>query len=167
MALAPDVRRLIDRLGEGTPLPELGPAKAREEYCARIRELAGPAPVARGAPGFCAAEDTELAGVPVRVYRPVDANGPAAPGVVFFHGGGWVIGDLDTHDMHSRAIAVATNAVVVSVAYRRAPEHPYPAPLDDCWRSPNTWRATPPTWASTAPGWPSRETAPAGTSPRP
>ncbi|MEQ4716595.1 alpha/beta hydrolase [Nonomuraea sp. B19D2] len=128
MALAPDIRRLIDRLGKGTPFPELGPAKARAEYRARIRELAGPGPAQ-----ICPAEDTELAGVPVRVYRPLGVTGPTAPGVVFLHGGGWVIGDLDTHDMHARALAVAADAVVVSVDYRRAPEHPYPVPLDDCW----------------------------------
>jgi acetyl esterase/lipase len=128
MALAPDIRRLIDRLGEGTPFPQLGPVKAREEYRARIRELVGAGPVQA-----CDTEDTELAGVPARVYRPVGAGGPAAPGVVFFHGGGWVIGDLDTHDTHCRALCVAADAVVVSVAYRRAPEHPYPAPLEDCW----------------------------------
>ena len=128
MTVAPDIRRLIDRLAEGTPFPELGPQLARVEYADRIRELAGPAPGP-----VCATENTDLGGVPVRVYRPAGAAGTPAPGVVFFHGGGWVIGDLDTHAMHCRAIAVAANAVVISVAYRRAPEHPYPAALDDCW----------------------------------
>jgi acetyl esterase len=70
-------------------------------------------------------------GVPVRVYVPAD--GPALmPLVVYFHGGGWVMGDLDMHDPTCRAVAVRSRSVVVNVGYRLAPEHPYPAPLDDC-----------------------------------
>ena len=69
--------------------------------------------------------------VPVRVYRPEGATGPV-PTVVFFHGGGFVIGDLDTHDDHARLLCRDVHAVVVSVDYRLAPEHPYPAGLQDC-----------------------------------
>lgn len=68
--------------------------------------------------------------LPVRIYRPPNATGPA-PVVVFFHGGGFVAGDLDTHDGIARAHAVAADAVVVSVDYRLAPEHPFPAAVDD------------------------------------
>jgi acetyl esterase len=64
-----------------------------------------------------------------RVYRP-EGRGPF-PTVVFFHGGGWVIGDLDTHDNIARSICRGARAVVVSVAYRLAPEHPFPAAADD------------------------------------
>jgi acetyl esterase len=64
-----------------------------------------------------------------RVYRP-EARG-ALPTVVFFHGGGFVIGDLDTHDDHARLIADQVGAVVLSVAYRLAPEHPFPAGFED------------------------------------
>jgi acetyl esterase len=128
MALAPDIRRLVDRLGTGTPFPELGPERARFEYADRIRGLAPRVPRQ-----VRTVEDTDLGGVPVRVYRPADTSEAPAPGIVFFHGGGWVVGDLDTHDMHCRAATAATNAIVVSVDYRRAPEHPYPAALDDCW----------------------------------
>jgi acetyl esterase len=53
--------------------------------------------------------------------------------VVYFHGGGWTIGSVDQFDLITRQIANATNAIVVSVDYRLAPEHPFPAPLDDCW----------------------------------
>jgi acetyl esterase/lipase len=68
----------------------------------------------------------------VRIYWPPGA--PARkPVVVFFHGGGFVAGDLDTHDGTARQHAVGADAVVVSVAYRLAPEHPYPAAVDDCW----------------------------------
>ncbi len=66
----------------------------------------------------------------LRVYR--SAHAPAAPpAIVFLHGGGWVSGDLDTHDGSARMLARETCAVVVAVDYRRAPEHRYPAALDD------------------------------------
>ncbi|MFI9047124.1 alpha/beta hydrolase [Streptomyces sp. NPDC053427] len=68
--------------------------------------------------------------IPVRIYRP-DAEGPL-PTVVFFHGGGWITGDLDSHDLVTRRLCRDVGAVVVAVHYRRAPEHPFPAPYDDC-----------------------------------
>jgi len=70
--------------------------------------------------------------VPVRVYRATDAATPA-PALVYFHGGGWVIGDLESHDNFCRALANRTQAVVVSVDYRLAPEHRYPAAAEDCY----------------------------------
>ncbi|MGW2366839.1 alpha/beta hydrolase [Streptomyces sp. NPDC001667] len=68
--------------------------------------------------------------VPVRIYRPM-AEGPA-PTVVYFHGGGWIAGDLDSHDLVTRRLCRDVGAVVVAVHYRRAPEHPFPAPYEDC-----------------------------------
>lgn len=70
--------------------------------------------------------------VPVRVYWPQDSE-PTPPVVVFIHGGGWVVGDLDTYDNQARQHAAGAGAVVVSVDYRLAPEHPYPAAVDDVW----------------------------------
>ena len=138
MALAPDVRSLIDRLSAGPSFAELSPDEARQAYAQRIGDLIGARPGAAAgtaARTACAIENATMGGVPVRVYRPHGAGRAAErpPGVVFCHGGGWVIGDLDTHDEHCRALAAATDAVVVSADYRRAPEHPYPAALDDCW----------------------------------
>lgn len=78
--------------------------------------------------------------VPVRVYRPAGAAEPA-PVVVYFHGGGWVLGSIATHDGSCRALANRTDAVVVSVDYRLAPEHPYPAALDDCFAA-TAWVAS-------------------------
>ena len=70
--------------------------------------------------------------VPVRVYTPEDAVGGNAPLLIWIHGGGWVIGDLDTADATARALANRSGAVTVSVDYRLAPEHPAPAALEDC-----------------------------------
>jgi acetyl esterase len=71
--------------------------------------------------------------VPVRIYWPPSAAGTTVPVVVFYHGGGWALGDLDTHDALARAHAVGADAIVVSVDYRLAPEHPFPAGIDDSW----------------------------------
>lgn len=79
-------------------------------------------------------EDRRIAtGIPVRIYWPPGAESADLPVVVFYHGGGWSIGDLDTHEAVARAHAVGAEAVVVSVDYRLAPEHPFPAGVDDCW----------------------------------
>src|SRR3712207_6761414 len=80
-----------------------------------------------------AVEDTHVPGADgdlrARVYRP---QGPGPfPTVAFFHGGGWVIGDLESHDATVRSICRGARAVVVAVDYRLAPEHPFPAAADD------------------------------------
>lgn len=67
-----------------------------------------------------------------RLYVPEGAADPA-PLLVFYHGGGWVVGTLDTHDGTCRALARASGAAVISIGYRLAPEHPYPAPVEDCY----------------------------------
>src|SRR5262245_2625094 len=71
----------------------------------------------------------------IRIYwPPTNSDGGTAPPVVlYFHGGGFVVGDLDTHDGTCRQHAVGAAAVVVSVDYRLAPEHPYPAAIEDAW----------------------------------
>ena len=74
----------------------------------------------------------EVGDIPVRIYWPAEAR-EAAPVVVFYHGGGFSLGDLDTHDPLARAHAVGAEAIVVSVDYRLAPEHPFPAAVQDCW----------------------------------
>jgi acetyl esterase len=69
--------------------------------------------------------------IPARVYVPTTEPGPR-PVVVYFHGGGWVIGGIESHDATVRGLAAASGVTAVSVDYRLAPEHPFPAPLDDC-----------------------------------
>jgi acetyl esterase len=94
----------------------------------RARLTAGPpqpvtSVVDRSIPGV----DGEL---PVRIYAP---DGPRPmPALVFFHGGGWVVGSLNTHDVLCRALANGGGCIVVSVDYRLAPEHKFPAAIDDC-----------------------------------
>ncbi|WP_102141044.1 alpha/beta hydrolase [Mycobacterium hubeiense] len=75
----------------------------------------------------------DITDVPVRIYWPPIEQHDNLPVVVFYHGGGWAIGDLDTHDGVARAHAVGAEAIVVSVDYRLAPEHPWPAGIDDSW----------------------------------
>jgi acetyl esterase len=73
--------------------------------------------------------------IPIRIYRPTSTGGAVSgkrPTVVFFHGGGFVIGDLETHDDHGRLLCRDLEAVVISVDYRLAPEHRFPAGFEDC-----------------------------------
>jgi len=73
--------------------------------------------------------DLDADGIPARLYRPSDRDDLGL--LVFFHGGGWVIGDLDSHDNVCRALANGSGHAVLSVDYRLAPEHPFPAPVED------------------------------------
>lgn len=83
-----------------------------------------------GGPAMRSVEDTILNGVPARDYRPVAE--PAAT-ILLYHGGGWTVGSVADYDHFARTLAAATSARVVSVDYRLAPEHPFPAATDDAW----------------------------------
>ena len=82
-------------------------------------------------PKLHAVDDMLIADVPVRVYRPND--GSNLPCVVYFHGGGWVIGNLETHDTLCRRLCAACDCIVIAVDYRLAPEHKHPAAVEDCY----------------------------------
>jgi acetyl esterase/lipase len=88
----------------------------------------------RGDDGLAAIEDTAVAGptgpMAVRVYRPRATGRP--PVVVYIHGGGWTVGSIETHDATTSALAARSGCAVVSVEYRLAPEHPFPAGVEDC-----------------------------------
>ena len=120
--LDPDIAALM---GEPQPMPALdGPTVQA------MRE--GMAAVGGVLPGVELAEvrDLDADGVPVRLYRPITAA--SLPLLVFLHGGGWLFGDLETHDAMHRILAMRSGCAVLAVGYRLAPEHPFPAALDDC-----------------------------------
>jgi acetyl esterase len=127
MPLHPQARAYLDQMaGLGLrPIDELTPAEARAQAEAGAATLSGPQD------DVASIEDREVEGVPVRVYTPDGADD--GPAVVYFHGGGWVIGSLDTHDVTCRALANRAGCRVVAVDYRLAPEHRFPAAVDDCW----------------------------------
>ncbi len=77
-------------------------------------------------------EDLKIAGVGCRLYQPQPSDTSARPVFVYFHGGGWVIGDLTTHNALVSEIASVLDMTVIAVDYRLAPEHPFPAAYDDC-----------------------------------
>ncbi|WP_250509674.1 alpha/beta hydrolase [Caballeronia sp. GACF4] len=112
--------------------PPLGPdadAKAVRERFSEVAKAYAPAP-----DETIFVEDIEipLAGrtLATRIYKPKSANGPL-PLIVYFHGGGWVVGDIETHDALVARLARDSQCAVASVDYRLAPEHPFPAPCDD------------------------------------
>ena len=109
------------------PIQELPHELVRANVAAGSEALFGPIdPVA-------SVEELETAdGVRVRIYRPAGMSG-SNPALVYFHGGGWVVGSIDTHDGVTRALANRSGCIVVSVDYRLAPEHPFPAAVDDAW----------------------------------
>ena len=124
--LAAEARATLDLLASigMPPLETMSVAAARQVQF----------PKAPG-PDMAAVEDTSVPGpagpIPVRVFRPRVFDQPA-PVLVYLHGGGWVVGTLDGYDLVCRQLAVAGDCIVVSVDYRLAPEHRYPAAIDDC-----------------------------------
>lgn len=135
MTLHPQARAVLDLVaaaGEVAPSDE-HLAEIRTGYGMLVTMCTGPAEPVAGV------RDLEIAGpagpIPLRLYRPSDDE--PLPIVVFFHGGGWTIGSIDDYDPVARQIANRSGALVVSVGYRLAPEHPHPAALDDCWAATN------------------------------
>lgn len=126
--LAADVAALLATLPQRTG-PRPTPAEQRADFRHFVEMVQGPQP---DFPGTIVDETVNsVAGeVRIRRYSPMI---PTREGVfVYLHGGGWVLGDLDTHDRFPRATAGRLGVEVVSVDYRLAPEHPYPAALQDC-----------------------------------
>ena len=99
-------------------------AEARQTFC----ELG----LFGNGPQLECVRDASVGQIPIRIYQKHQHNNPAV--VAFFHGGGWVLGDLETHDTLCRRLAYASDCCVVAVHYRRAPEARYPAALHDCFQ---------------------------------
>ncbi len=126
MSLDPQLQPLVEAsIAAAAELPPIWSQtidQRREAYLA-LAALAGPGPdIAR-------VENVTIAGVPCRVYEPEQPHGV----LMFLHGGGFVIGDLDTHDEPCRQVALEASATVIAVDYRLAPESPFPACVDDAW----------------------------------
>ena len=124
--LTPAMAGLLDRIQRARrpPLHALSPAEARAAYEAGAEVLDLPrAPLAR-------VEALTVAGRPARLYAPAPQPLPA---LLYLHGGGFVIGSLETHDSLCRQLALKSGCAIVALDYRLAPEHPFPAAVDDSW----------------------------------
>ena len=133
VTLDPDAAAVFKAFQEAgrAPYESVSPAEARELYL-KGRAVSNPEP-----PELASVKELSIpsptGSIPARVYTPRklrQANG-LAPCLVFFHGGGWVIGDLDSHDVVCRKLAHEGELIVIAVDYRRAPEHKFPAAVDD------------------------------------
>ena len=132
--LHPQMQAILDAMEEagGPAMQDMTPAEGRAHLDARAGDFYSLPPEV--------AEVTERtipgpAGpIPVRVYSPLGVPlDPAPPLIVYYHGGGWVVGSLTSHDPECRDLANAAGAVVMSVDYRLAPENKFPAGVEDCW----------------------------------
>ncbi|AMV39515.1 Carboxylesterase NlhH [Planctomyces sp. SH-PL62] len=131
-ALDPQVREFLDKLATADlpTVDQMTPEQARVQMAVSARFLGAPPRVTR-------VEDRTIPGpggdLRLRVVTPVHLGEGPAPVVVFSHGGGWVVGDLASHENLCRALANASGAIVASVGYRLAPEHPFPAAAEDAY----------------------------------
>ena len=130
MPLDPQAKAVLDQFASmgGPQLHEMSVAQARELILGMVALAGEPESIAR-------IENRTVPGpagqIPVRIYTPVGTA--PFPVLVYFHGGGWVIGNLDTHDGICRSLANRVGCLVVSVDYRLAPEHRFPAAPEDCY----------------------------------
>jgi acetyl esterase/lipase len=149
MALDDDIRDLVERvarIGE-IDYATVTPDAYRRRFLESLAVIAAHGPPVELAPiELASIEDRTIPGpggaLALRLYRPPGPPGLPGPGrrpgrapcpiLVYCHGGGWVIGDVGGHDGECRPLCATTGAIVVSVDYRLAPEHPFPAALDDC-----------------------------------
>lgn len=130
MPLNPEARKFLDeRIAAGSrPVNELTVEQARDQAI-KMSALLGPGQsVAHVQESSIRIDDIEI---PIRVYVP-SGSGPF-PVLVYFHGGGWVVGNLDTSDVQCRALTNAAGCLVISVNYRHAPEHKFPAAANDAY----------------------------------
>src|SRR5215469_15515863 len=130
--LHPQIREVLRVMAEAglRPIEEMTLAEGREQVEATARaRTAEPLPIAK-------VEERLVPGpggaIRLRLYRPLRSTTPI-PAIVHFHGGGHVIGSLDTHDFIARNLCGGTGAMVASVDYRMGPEHKFPAAVDDCF----------------------------------
>ena len=138
MPLDPQIEAMLSQMPPWPPMREQPLEQVREA----VRSSSAMLPAQPGVAVANVADRTvpgPAGDIPVRIYTP-EGDGPH-PLVVYFHGGGFVLGDLDTQDMIARGLAAGARSVVVSVDYRLAPEHTFPAAPDDAWAA-LQWVAT-------------------------
>lgn len=141
MPLDPQLAPLVEAANQnsGPAMSEVGAPKAREMAMAGVLPVETPEAVGSVVNRTIPGPGGEI---PVRIYTPIDATRTGTPGILlFFHGSGFVIFGLDSHDTQCRAICNRAGAIVVSVDYRLAPEHKFPAGPDDCYAA-LEWAAT-------------------------
>lgn len=130
MPLDPRVKRFLDVLAAGNP-PDARSVSViqRRAQLVELMKFSGPAPAGGATRDLTLC--TAAGPLNVRSYSPADAPGTALPGLIYFHGGGLVAGSIDTHGAIAQSLAHHGACRVISVDYRLAPEHPFPAALDD------------------------------------
>jgi acetyl esterase len=135
MPVDPQIQALLDEMREfgAKPFEELTVAEARAAAWSFAALQGEPEEVASVEYTFIPGPTAEL---PVRIYTPAGAEGPY-PGLVYFHGSGWVVLNIAVCDTTMRALANSTGCKVVAVNYQKAPEHPFPIPFEDCWAATN------------------------------
>ena len=133
MTMDAGARTYVDRVNAGLPIWEVPLDEVRRAVDAETIEIFGPVD------DVATVEDRSIEGVRVRIYRP-EGDRPL-PAVVYLHGGGWAVGSIESHDPVCRALAARAPALVVSVDYRLAPDHCFPAGLEDAWTATN-WVAS-------------------------
>ena len=141
MPLDPDAQAVLDAMIKaGRPAVEtLTPAQARQQLRDVRAAMRQPQPIVAEVRNLSAGGPHGP--IPLRLYRSrAAAGGGTQPVLVYFHGGGWVFGDIETHDNLCRSLANSADCTVISVDYRLAPEHKFPAAVDDCWAA-TTWVA--------------------------
>jgi len=137
MALDPQARTVLERMASagGPPINELSAEEARRASEAMAAMQGSPEPVGR-------IQNRTLPGpggsIPIRIYRPFGEE--PFPVLIYLHGGGWVLGDIESSDSLCRTLTNAAGCIVVSVDYRLAPEHPFPAAADDAYHA-TLWAA--------------------------
>ena len=130
MALDPQISALLDQLAKGgSRSPESRTVGDNRAAIAAMAQLGGaPSPTVEVVDRVAALQGREIG---LRVYTPVEASGELLPVTIFFHGGGWVAGNLDSQHQLAAMLAEHSGTIVVSVDYRLAPEHRFPAAVDD------------------------------------
>jgi acetyl esterase len=155
MPVDPQIQALLDK-GTNVPATHTLPVDAAcVQYEARITLMAAPAEIASVREQTIDGPDGLLR---IRIYTPHGTS--PFPLLVFFHGSGFVLCSLDTHDGMCRNLCAGVGCVVASVDYRLAPEHKFPAGIDDCLHAARWPRHMPPSWAPTQCALPSPATAP-------